>query len=72
MRRRQRKLVGVTATIAFVVVYALIAMALAQIRFQPGAPTVWQWLFYAIVGIGWIVPLMPLIRWMERPDDPQG
>ena len=47
-------------------------MALAQIRFQPGAPTIWQWLFYAVVGMGWIVPLMPLIRWMERPDEPQG
>ena len=45
MRRRQRKFVGVAATIAFVVVYALGAMALAQIRFQPGAPTLWQWLF---------------------------
>ena len=69
MRRRQRKFVGVAATIAFVVVYALIAMALSQIRFQPGAPSIWQWLFYAVVGMGWILPLMPLIRWMERPDD---
>jgi len=56
-------------TIVFVVIYALVAMALSQIRFNEAAPGVWQWLFYAIVGMGWIVPVMPLIRWMERPDD---
>jgi len=71
MPRRQRKLVGTLATIVFVVVYALVAMALSQIRFSVGAPSVWQWLFYAVIGMGWILPLMPLIRWMERPDDDQ-
>ena len=69
MRRRQRKLVGTVATIVFVIGYALVAMMLAQLRFTKGAPDVWQWLFYGIVGMGWILPLMPLIRWMERPDE---
>ncbi len=27
-----------------------------------------QSVLYAILGIAWIIPLMPLIRWMERPD----
>ncbi len=68
MRRRNRKLVGVAATIVFVIVYALVAMMLAQYHFTPGSPSLLQWVFYAVVGMGWIVPLMPLIRWMERPD----
>ena len=68
MRRRYRKLVGVVATIAFVIVYALIGMALAQARFIQGAPDLLQWLYYAVIGLAWVLPLMPLIRWMERPD----
>lgn len=68
MRRRQRKLLGVVAMLAFVMTYALVAMALAQARFVMGAPDLLQWLYYAIIGMGWVLPMMPLIRWMERPD----
>ncbi len=68
MRRRNRKLLGVIATLAFVVVYALVAMALAQARFVQGAPDLLQWLYYATIGLAWVLPIMPLIRWMERPD----
>lgn len=68
MRRSQRKFIGVVLTLAFVIVYALIAMALAQARFVQGAPALLQWTYYAVIGMGWILPIMPLIRWMERPD----
>ncbi len=68
MPRRLRKFIGVLVTLAFVVVYALVAMALAQARFVQGAPDLLQWLLYATLGMGWILPLMPLIKWMERPD----
>ena len=70
MRRRQRKLVGVFVTIVFVVVYALVAMALAQGRFIHDAPGFVQGVYYAVIGMAWILPIMPLIRWMERPDAP--
>ena len=68
MRRRTRKLVGVGVTLVFVVVYALVAMALAQARFVEGAPDLLQWIYYAVIGMAWVLPVMPLIRWMERPD----
>jgi uncharacterized membrane protein YuzA (DUF378 family) len=68
MRRRTRKLFGAAAMLAFVVVYALVAMALAQSRPLQEAPGLARGLFYVIAGLAWIVPLMPLIRWMERPD----
>ena len=68
MRRRGRKFIGVVATIVFVVVYALAAMALAQAQFVRGAPDVLQWLYFAGIGLAWVLPMMPLIRWMERPD----
>jgi hypothetical protein len=68
MRMRLRKLIGAVAMIAFVMVYALCAMALAQARpLQESSPPV-QIFFYAIIGLAWILPLMPLIRWMQRPD----
>jgi len=67
MTRRTRKLIGTLAMIAFVLIYAPLAMALAESRIQE-APQPWQALAYAVLGIAWILPLMPLIRWMEKPD----
>jgi hypothetical protein len=51
--------------LAFVVVYALVAMVLAQARPTQEAPALVQTLIYAVLGLSWILPLMPLIRWME-------
>ncbi|MFH6784386.1 MULTISPECIES: DUF2842 domain-containing protein [Methylobacterium] len=67
MRRRTRSFLGAIAMIAFVIVYAPLAMALADSRIAE-TPAVVQSVLYAILGIAWIFPLMPLIRWMERPD----
>ena len=25
-------------------------------------------LFYVIAGLGWVLPAMPLVAWMVRPD----
>jgi hypothetical protein len=68
MRRRTRKLIGTVAILVFVSLYALIAMAIAQGRLQD-ANKFWQGLYYLVAGMGWILPIMPLIRWMERPDE---
>ncbi|WP_371877269.1 DUF2842 domain-containing protein [Alsobacter ponti] len=65
--RRTRKLIGAVAMIVFVVVYALALMALAQGTVQDASKLA-QGLFYVVGGLAWILPLMPLIRWMERPD----
>ena len=67
MTRRTRKFIGAVTILIFVCVYALLAMAIAQGRVQE-ASKLWQGIFYAVIGMAWIVPLMPLIRWMERPD----
>ena len=68
MRRRTRKLAGAAVMIGFVIVYAMIAMALAQARSVQGASSLVQTLVYVVLGLSWILPLMPLIAWMERPD----
>ncbi len=68
MRRRTRKFIGVVAMLGFVVFYALAVMALAQSRPIQEASGLVLGLFYVIGGMGWILPLMPMIKWMERED----
>jgi ABC-type Na+ efflux pump permease subunit len=66
MPRRLRSLVGSLGILVFVIVYALIAMALAESRILE-APKIVQSIFYMVLGIIWIFPVMPVIRWMDRP-----
>ena len=67
MRKRTRKLIGAFVMTVFVCVYALMAMALSQGRITE-AGTFWKTLWYCFLGLFWVVPLLPLIKWMERPD----
>ena len=67
MPRRFRTLVGTVVMLTFIGVYALVAMALAESRILD-APKLVQTVAYLLLGVIWIFPLMPLIRWMERPD----
>ena len=70
MRRRKRKLIGTATILLVVIVYGPMAMALADSRIAL-APQAVQVLAYVVLGLIWIVPLLPLIRWMEKPD-PEG
>jgi hypothetical protein len=64
MSVRIRKLIGVFALFALVIVWALLAMAIAQFppifnnRLIAG-------IYYVVAGIGWVLPAMPLIKWMS-------
>jgi hypothetical protein len=67
MTTRTRKLIGAFALIALVITWSLIAMALAQ---APAikANRIVEWIYFVLAGLGWILPAMPLIRWMSRPN----
>ena len=67
MRQTHRKLVGTVVMIVFVCVYALVAMALAQGRITEASKPV-QTIAYIALGLAWVLPLLPLIKWMERKD----
>jgi Protein of unknown function (DUF2842) len=67
MSIRLRKLFGAIMLIVLVLVWALLAMALAQSAMVK-ANGVIEVIYYAIAGLGWVLPAMPLIRWMSRPD----
>lgn len=64
---RVRKFIGALIMVGFVCVYGLIAMALAQARFVVEAEGALQFALYAVLGLAWIIPMMPLIAWMEAP-----
>ena len=65
MNRRARSLLGGFFMIGFVAIYALIAMALAQSRPVQDAPGWLQPVLYAMLGLIWVLPMMPLINWIE-------
>ena len=66
MSIRVRKLIGTIALLVLVTAWALIAMAIAQ--FPPIFNNPWvAAIYYVIAGIGWVLPAMPLIRWMMKP-----
>ena len=67
MGMRLRKLIGTVAMLVFIFTYALFAMAVAEGRITE-APKLVQTVAYIVLGLIWIVPLMPLVRWMAKPD----
>ena len=67
MPRRIRTLVGTVVILAFVMFYALFAMVVAEGRIVD-APKLVQTIVYILLGLAWIPPLLPLIKWMERKD----
>jgi len=64
---RVRKLIGTVALLTLVIVWALLAMAIAQ-PVLASANHLIEALYYVITGLGWVLPAMPLIKWMSRPD----
>jgi hypothetical protein len=67
---RLRKLIGAVLLIILVVGWALVAMALAQSPVVKANGFV-EVIYYVVAGLGWVLPAMPLIRWMSRPDRPR-
>jgi hypothetical protein len=67
MPLRLRKFIGAILLITLVVSWALVAMALAQ------APAIKangfiEVIYYVVAGLAWVLPAMPLVRWMSRPN----
>ena len=67
MSIRARKLVGTIALLVLVMAWALLAMALAQSVLTDINGFVAA-IYYIVAGLGWVLPAMPLISWMARPD----
>lgn len=67
MRIRTRKFIGTVALLLLVCVWGLLAMALAQSVLT----NINGWvaaLYYVVAGLGWVLPAMPLVSWMSKPE----
>ena len=67
MNIRTRKLLGTIALLVLVVVWSLLAMALAQLPVLADSQLL-QGVYYVVAGLGWVLPAMPIISRMLRPD----
>jgi hypothetical protein len=67
MHIRTRKLIGTVGLLVLVIVWSLTGMALAQTPWL-AASKLGQVIFYVVAGLGWVLPAMPIITWMSRPD----
>ncbi len=67
MTIRTRKLFGAIALIGLAAVWALVGMAVAQMPFLAQSGLL-QAIFYVVAGMGWVLPAMPIVSWMSRPD----
>ncbi len=67
MKIRARKFLGTIALLVLAAVWALLGMALAQMPWI--AESGWlQAIYYVVAGMGWVLPAMPIVSWMQRPD----
>jgi hypothetical protein len=67
MKIRTRKLLGTVALLLLAVVWSLMGMTVAQTPWLAKSGLL-QAIFYVVAGLGWVLPAMPLISWMSRPD----
>lgn len=66
MSIRTRKFVGAILLLLLIAVWALLAMAIAQFVFA-SPNNLAAWIYYVVAGLGWVLPAMPLIKWMSGP-----
>ncbi len=67
MTIRTRKFIGTIALLVLVVVWSLMGMTIAQTPWLANSGLL-QAIFYVVAGLGWVLPAMPIISWMARPD----
>ena len=72
MTIRVRKFLGTIFLLVLVVVWSLLGMTVAQAPWL-AANGWYQAIFYVVAGIGWVLPAMPIVSWMAKPDrEPAG
>jgi hypothetical protein len=67
MKIRTRKLLGTIALLLLAAVWSLMGMVVAQTPWLANSGVL-QAVFYVVAGLGWVLPAMPIVSWMLRPD----
>jgi len=63
MNPRLRKLIGLFGILAFLILYIGLVVRVAE--FVPNHGPL-QFAFFALAGVCWGVPILPLLSWMNR------
>lgn len=58
-----RKLVGIALILALIILWATFVASLARVVGK--WPVLVQAPYYLFMGVAWVIPLKPLIRWIE-------
>lgn len=58
-----RKPAGILLILALIAGWSVLVVSIGER--MTGAPVLLQALFYLVAGIAWVLPLRPLLRWME-------
>lgn len=67
MKIRTRKLLGTVTLLLLAAVWSLMGMTVAQMPWLANSGVL-QAVFYVVAGMGWVLPAMPIVSWMSRPD----
>lgn len=74
MSMRWKKLIGAFLLILIIAIYALLVMRVA-VAVLPIENGILKFVFYAVAGMAWVIPVRYLIVWMNTPgksDAEQG
>jgi predicted membrane channel-forming protein YqfA (hemolysin III family) len=63
MQPSYRKLVGTGLIVLVIALWAAFVASLARV--VGGWPVLVQAPYYLVMGLAWIIPLKPLVRWMQ-------
>jgi hypothetical protein len=70
MSVRTKKLIGLLIMLFWLAIYIVVAVAIG-IHLAPHANALVQFLYYALAGTLWIIPIGLLLPWMYREPDSQ-
>ncbi|MEW6633435.1 MAG: DUF2842 domain-containing protein [Pseudomonadota bacterium] len=71
MPMRLKKLIGTILLVALVIIYALIASAVAVTRLAEYGSMA-HFLFFLFSGVLWVLPAMVIIKWLIIEPRPKG
>ncbi len=65
MHPRTRKLIGTFVLLAYLIVYALLAMAAAIVLQVNGVGRLGELAYYLVAGLLWVPPAGLIVQWMQ-------
>jgi Protein of unknown function (DUF2842) len=67
MSQKLRKMIGAAMLIALIVIYSLVASAIAVARLAD-SPAWVHLAYFLFTGLAWVLPAMMIVSWMLKPD----